>query len=673
MSSIVSALLNVFLFQSLDPVSFKWLLISISITLELTKMSTIVSRNIFRSIYSKAQKKRIKFAQHFFLVVYLLLGVLSITAGLGFSLVITSRTAAVRSADFTLIETKIEEMTDLNNRINSYIMARELSIHEWPPYMQSLQTFQEREALWQEAEDRVARVVAERNRIQAQLRTMNDENPQWQRLQNELTLIQGEVNAATTERSSFNTSLTRARQDLLNRQSEYNLAREDAGTRIAELNEEFVIMVAGLNLTSSTPRLALIELQEQHAALERLAIEEKGMAYMFDQFALYLNTTPEMVKLWILLFVAFLIELTIYQTAPDIHITRRVLYFFRTFIPTDVNVDKLLKEFDNEIDRFTEDYVPDRERDKKKTTHRIVYEDLDDEPDPEPKPVKKTLLAKPEKKIIIPKTTTQPPLVYEEEELNPIEKAIMEAPQPIVNESVAQKIIEHIQSQPTVKPELAAQTEELIKEYENEASKETYVEKLVEEKITFNDPTKITIAREETPIIVSPDSSFVEIPKVVPEPPKTVVVEAVRKVKRPDAGEHIDDIAPTTDNGGPVHVKINPVPPTTHSINQDQVVNYRFGKTTSKFKDKLILFIEELYRAVQTEKKPYTLNSLDEIVDRLGLTQKTCNVFVKRLCEMRLEGSPLMYFRDGKLCSTFEKDLLINYTTEVIEPKNAST
>jgi len=49
--------------------------------------------------------------------------------------------------------------------------------------------------------------------------------------------------------------------------------------------------------------------------------------------------------------------LIIYQTAPDIKVTRRVLYYFRNWIPNNININNLLKSFDDELERFSDNNI----------------------------------------------------------------------------------------------------------------------------------------------------------------------------------------------------------------------------------------------------------------------------------------------------------------------------
>jgi len=342
-ATIVSVLLNIFFFQSLDTGNFWWMLLFISILLELSKVSTLLTRNVFSSIYLKTLKPKINFIKKTFFIFYLLLATLSVITGLGFSIVVTSKSATIQEMGVTVLETKIEELRSLELRRINYVTAKDGTLSEYPPYIDANNKFIEAQSAQELAELNYRTAIAERNRYP------NDpESSTWALRQ----AAQREVTAQEQLRIAANDALRNARDRRTLIVNEYEEVQTNADLRIADLDKEFTIMSRDLELTSSTPRLAVIELEQQLSELNRKIIEAKGMGYMFDIFAQFLKVSPEAIKFWILLFVAFLIELTIYQCSPDIRVNRRILYFFRNYIPLDIEINGLLNKFDMELKRF---------------------------------------------------------------------------------------------------------------------------------------------------------------------------------------------------------------------------------------------------------------------------------------------------------------------------------
>jgi hypothetical protein len=337
LASIVSALLNIFLFSSLDA-SWTWLLIAMSITLEGTKISTITTRNCFASIYAKVKKTSIKAKQHIFMVFYLLLGFLSVIAGLGFSITITARTEAIQTTQVVSLEAQKEAIQSKIIEIEELALIERITILEYPEYQTSNLKYQEAEANQTIANNNYRAAVAERSKL-----SPDDEN---------YPAAQRNLNAMNQLLIAANEALVKARTERNRVELVFNERKADTVTARAALNEELKILISQAGLETEMGSVALIELENKIKEENNKYIISKGMGYMFEEFAKYLHTTPELVKFWILLFVAILIELTIYQTSPDIRITRKVLYFFRNSLPADVNVTEVLKAFDSENKKY---------------------------------------------------------------------------------------------------------------------------------------------------------------------------------------------------------------------------------------------------------------------------------------------------------------------------------
>jgi hypothetical protein len=408
-SSIVSALLNIFLFSSLDA-SWTWLLISMSLTLELTKVSTIVTRNCFASIYAKVKKASIKFKQHVFMAFYLMLALLSVTAGLGFSITITAKTEATKSINREILVSQRDAIQSKIDEINELALIERITLLEYPEYISINEKYQQAETTQAQANQAFRTATANRSLV-------STEDERYAELQRG-------VNSANQLLIAANENLTRVRTERQRIESIFNERKADSTTAKIRLNEELVLLISQAGLETELGSVALIELDNKIKDEENKYIISKGMSFMFEEFAKYLHTTPELVKLWILLFVSILIETTIYQTSPDIKITRKVLYFFRNSLSKEVDVQELLNAFDNE-NKMYEDFKHEVE----------VKVEVDVKP-PKRKYNKRSVIIKPEKipqkenqqieEIITPAITEQ---INEESESEPeVEPKVEEHP-----------------------------------------------------------------------------------------------------------------------------------------------------------------------------------------------------------------------------------------------------
>lgn len=97
-----------------------------------------------------------------------------------------------------------------------------------------------------------------------------------------------------------------------------------------------------------------------------------------------------------------------------------------------------------------------------------------------------------------------------------------------------------------------------------------------------------------------------------------------------------------------------------------ELIYYRFGHTHASIKDQLIKFIKELYNGIDDTHSPYELNNINSAAARSKISNKTKNVFVKRLYEMTNSGKPLIYNKDNILYSDFTCDFLIDFTTAIV-------
>jgi hypothetical protein len=265
---------------------------------------------------------------------YLLLGLLSVTAGLGFSITITARTEAIKSTNLEVLQTRRDAIQSKMDEINNLALIERITLLEYPEYIEANRRYQEAEANQTAANNNYRSATAARSGL-----SQDDER---------YADAQRNVNATNQLLIAANEALAKERVERQRVETIFNERKADSTLAKTTLNEELILLISQAELETEIGSVALIELDNQIKTEENRYIISKGMSFMFEEFAKYLNTTPELVKLWILLFVAILIELTIYQTSPDIKITRRVLYFFRNSLGSEIDVHELLKMFDDE-------------------------------------------------------------------------------------------------------------------------------------------------------------------------------------------------------------------------------------------------------------------------------------------------------------------------------------
>lgn len=94
-------------------------------------------------------------------------------------------------------------------------------------------------------------------------------------------------------------------------------------------------------------------------------------------------------------------------------------------------------------------------------------------------------------------------------------------------------------------------------------------------------------------------------------------------------------------------------------------IYYMFGHATEKIKDQLVRFISELYNGVDDTHAPYQLISIETAALRAQISDKTRNVFIKRLYEMTSNNQHLIYDKDDHICSDFTRDYIIEYVTRL--------
>jgi len=398
LASIISALFNLLLFAALDP-SSRPLLMGMSIALEGAKLTTVLSYNVMSAMYLKLKVKSLRTKAHLFLGFYLIYGLLSMTASLGFSTVATSKRAAMENNQLTTVATKIEQVQSIIDRVSDYETMKDVALSDYRPYIEAqAQILQarnyelERRALYTEADDVLTRLgAATRN---GSLTSDDDQN--WRTKNADYVAAQQTMFGFRTQYQAAQSETRRLQQELNRITTEYNEGGDRAAERIADLMKQFDVLRESMGMeVGITPAAAITTLEEEAQAIKNQILETKGMGYMFDKFSEFTGgkVSSTGVMFAILALISVLLEITVYQCSPDIQIDRHVLRFFRRSLPKDRTVEEIVELFDSEAAMFeyTEEKLePVEETSRKRSVRKkpaSVVVSLDQDGDVEEKPL----------------------------------------------------------------------------------------------------------------------------------------------------------------------------------------------------------------------------------------------------------------------------------------------
>jgi len=636
----VSVFLNVIFFQSLDTGSYWWVLLCISVLLESAKISTLLTKNIFVSLYEKTKEKKVKSAVVLFFGSYLAMATLSVMAGLGFSVVVTSKSADRQASELQMIENHISEIESLETRRATYLIAKDITLSAYPPYAEADAAYVKAQAEQEEAERNYYAAIAERNRYP------NDPESEMYELRQ---AAQREVNAQDSILAAANSAFRNARDRRNIAKTEFEELKENSDARISELNDEFALMTKNMGIESATPRLAVLELEQNLKDLKNKIMEEKGMGYMFDLMSAILKVPADTIKFIILLFVAFLIELVIYQSSPDIRTTRNILYFFRRHISTNIDVQQLLSSYDEENIMFDEQreqkpLTKSQENDEPK---KVVRKKMDSSQEQVDEEIKKKL---PEQKREQEHNNLKVSSRVKIENSSPITMPI-DSSKPLIKEDVSEDLIDF-------EEEVARELEELSKMVQVEQVKRVEQVEQVE-RVKNEPPVIIENTPEVTPEVAlenTPESKLEDKPEGKPEDKPESVIEVKGSIRRKIPEEPIIKKRETL-----VDEFIKEVEEKKEQALH--TIHFRFGRTTQKIADKLIEFIK-----LCIDGPGKFIRKPDEAADLLKLNRKAKEVFINHLSSLKMQNEQLiMRNKNGEYVANFSADEIIKYATEILE------
>lgn len=320
-ATIISAIINLAMFTQLSQEKWeKLLFLAISLTLEGTKVFTVIKAAILRSIGIKIEQARLAptiknrsgkkipnkatIASRKFFALYLVFAFLAIFCSLGLSLSITSKSVASTNIDTQKMSLSIETAKSENEKYNKELT--ELNF----------------------------------DKIKNNYDKANDENDTYSLQLNTLNSKYRE--SEYKDGAIYNQILTVKATIKLLKLDEKKKLYENAIKKKEELDTK----ISANDKVISDAKLQLLGLEEKQAAVQ-------GTSNMFALLANTFKVVDEsLIRFILLMLVSTLIEITIYTATPDISISRKLLYYFRNQLPDGINVDRLLREFDKDMARF---------------------------------------------------------------------------------------------------------------------------------------------------------------------------------------------------------------------------------------------------------------------------------------------------------------------------------
>jgi len=677
-ATVISSIINVAMFGQLSPLFYeKLLFIAISITLEGTKIFTVIKANILSSIgkkidlskendsgLSKGKKKTnsVTKASRKFFCLYLVFAFIAIFASLGLSLTITGRNSVESDSGIAKIALTLKTAKDENDYYSNQIVTANYTKYytEWEDANNKYDLFNE------------------------ELATLN-------KAYRDSDYKDSSILSQITEKKALQKAL-----DLTNRK-----ARRDEAKEITLKNEGLI----------EANNLIIKENSQLKLDLELTQSEEKGTSNMFKLLSELFVVIPEaVIRFIILMLVAVLIEMTIVTTAPEINISRKLLYYFRNYLPDDLDIDKLLVEFDKDLERFlSSDTVQSPTEEPKKTEEviedtpivsvqtsgipEVVTEDSPvkelrvkehvEPSTPWSRPVTKeipevsyTLVEEIDQKFNIPEVLKETPPEVESSLVQvkePVEVPIVEelpVEVPTVEELPVEELpvevpVEELPVEP-VKSSIEVLTENIEKGnsvLEDSIAKgkldtsniDSTTKKLIGKMDSSVEKKSVLprrVVKKEKPVV----SISEEVVKLEVSLPKEEVVPTVVEEASIPSEEVLEKIvqAPVE-----VEAKVSKVDVVT--------LSYKFGKTSENIKNLLVSYIKAMMYGLTDESVyPSPIRDPIEVAKWLGINDRVRDILLGRLKDMKYNDVPLIKEIDnGTYVTNFNPVFIEEYMTEV--------
>lgn len=593
-------------------------LCAMSITLEMSKLLHIVQYNTLTELYRKLENfkgaKKIKNVARRWLAGYLLYAMLAVASATFFSF---NSLGTAQQATDSSIEYVTKDYNDAQNLENTIVLVsseiRELEIErtndsDVDAEFMALKRMAERansaaDVGW------VISPVNEEGEIIQVVDTFQDE---WNAFVDDFIVKNPSVTSLFTGSKSVEWQIRRrvAATDIATFK---DVKQQSIITKINQKTTELELAKADLQSVFENNDVSTFrQLENKYRNTVSSQYEGGGTAAVFKLIGNLIGIDDSVIRCVLLLFLALLIELTIYQTSPKVQISRKMLFQFTQYLPAGFNVNKFMDSVDKELVAY----------DMIKTTHKedrnLIKETMEVE-------VTKKRLEKTEAKKRIKKAKVVEPT-------NPPIPVPVVATTPVT--FTEPKKLEFVSVEEPVEEVVATEVVE---------NKETIEEKETVEVVAPIKKPRKPRAKKVVEEVKEPEVVATPEPEVVEEKP----VEASEPEKRVIKREELK------------------AEPRISTLTQD-TIPFRFGRTSKEVMSKVIKFIEELYRGIDEKNSILTLNNPMDVKTRLGLSQKEFDVFTDRLTKMSINGKFVLYVEDGKYKTVFKKDWLQQYVTEIV-------
>ena len=633
-ATIISAIINVIMFSQLSPMFYeKLLFIAISLTLEGTKVFTVIKSSILSSIGKKIEKleraknpaakiksNSSKKAAKRFLAIYLVFAFIAIFASLGLSLTITAGSG-------TEAGTELQKATQVISNANDKIIDLNKKITDLD--------FDSVKAAYTSADSRSSVYDEEIAKLNKQYKDSGYKD---------MTL-----SSSIAEKKALQKALKVA---------DKKLAYESA----LQKKEQFEKEIEDNKTLISNSKTESIDLSAQET-------KEKGTSNMFKLMADLLKFLNEnLLKFIVLMTISVLIELTIYTAAPEININRKILYYFRKYIPDSIDVDELLDEIDNDLKRFLEDKKTEKvisliEETKSETIKETPIEKIE--------PVKEIEVEKTIEKISEPKVVSD---VTSEVK---IEEKISEESK-IDNNSTLENKEQEEQKEEEKKEEIKEEVKEEVSNSDNSDNSDLKRKPKAEKPVRLGgkkESSKETIFEKE--VILSTDKgktrgseSVVKLLQSSPKSEENKVLPPKKELPIRRIIDHSDQPS-NIEKKEEVVNEAQKLVPQVSRVSAD-VINYRFGKASEAVKNTLINYIRDMMEGLDdTKSYPALIKDPVESANKLGIHERVRDVLLKRLKDMKYNDIPLIKeMQDNTYVTNFNPLFLEEYLTQIIAKKD---
>lgn len=435
LSTIISATFNIIMLREIGITTFdKILMVSASIALEGVKAAILIKANTFRSMYRKIKIVKLCFAMITSYTSYFLFALLSITAGLGFSMTATAKQESAYSNQIEAVRMDIstlaqkeevykEALTVFENLQNNYDGELKDSRDNVRKAEDELKNYYLSEE-YLSYMDKNRRYYSVREEFGASSQEWIDWNNNYQI----------EKTKVLSEESRLKTVLERQKEDYSDIESGKALSRAESKLELATEDYDSFKNEFGDNNSLLKRERILIDEENKNTSSGKMFVLFANTLFKGEYTAN--DEEVRMIKFWILLLISILIEMAIFTCSPDVVVERTLLERFKHYLPDDMDVTKIIKIFEVEQKKFL--YDEEESKPKIKKT-RVKKEVAEIKPVTIEKPPVDTLINTPEEEIIME------PVFEEEKENSKVkirkEKKVQESPKVIVK-PVTAKIIQ---------------------------------------------------------------------------------------------------------------------------------------------------------------------------------------------------------------------------------------